>query len=53
MGEKNTKVDCYIGGTRSSEVWKLIKTLKRDSINKVNIQPILIRQWKQHYSKEL
>lgn len=53
MGEKCKKVDNYIGGKRSSDAWKLIRTLKQNNTNKINIQLIQIDQWKQHYSREL
>lgn len=51
--ERKCKEDCYIGGTKASAAWKLIRTLKTDNINKINIQPIRINAWKQHYSEQL
>lgn len=46
-------VDCYIGGTRPLEAWKLIKSLRTENTNKVNLQWIQIDQWQRHYTQEL
>ena len=50
---KCKELNCYIGGSRSTEAWKLIRSLRRETTNKINIQPIQMDQWQQHYVKEL
>lgn len=52
-GSKWTEVECHIGRTKSSETWKLIKSLGKKTTNKVNILPIQIDQWQRYYAKEL
>ncbi|CAG9759568.1 unnamed protein product [Ceutorhynchus assimilis] len=50
---KCKEVECYMGGTRSSEAWNLIRSLRKDISTKTNIQPIQMGQWKKHYETAL
>ncbi|KAH1024992.1 hypothetical protein HUJ05_009809 [Dendroctonus ponderosae] len=42
-----------MGSTRSSEAWNLIRSLRKDTCNKTNLQPIQLDQWRKHYEKTL
>jgi len=41
---KCIEVNSYLGGTRSSEAWKIIRNLKSNTVNKVNFRPIQMKK---------
>ncbi|XP_044745745.1 uncharacterized protein LOC123307480 [Coccinella septempunctata] len=50
---KCQEIESHIGGARSSESWKLIKELRRESANKINLNPIKLERWKEYFEQEL
>ncbi|XP_044745151.1 uncharacterized protein LOC123307015 [Coccinella septempunctata] len=50
---KCSEVNSYMGGTRSTVAWNLIRSLRKDTSHKTNLQPIPIDKWKEHYAREL
>lgn len=47
------EVNTYIGGSRSRAAWNLIKSLRKNNANKAGINPIEMKKWIEHYSREL
>lgn len=50
---KCSELNTHMGGTRSSEAWKIVKSLRSDTTNKINLQPIPIEKWRLHYHQQL
>ncbi|XP_044757762.1 uncharacterized protein LOC123315921 [Coccinella septempunctata] len=51
--KKCREIDTYIGGRKSTEVWKFIKNVKSTGKEKSNISVIRQQQWIQHYTELL
>lgn len=47
-----SRLNTYIGGTRSSESWKLLKTLRQNKKKKI-ISPISLTKWNTYFSSLL
>lgn len=50
---KCSEINSHIGGSRSSEAWKVIDTLRSNRVTKVNLPIINITNWRTHYEREL
>lgn len=51
--KKCSEIEMYLGGTRSSEAWKFIKTLRNENTQRTTLPLISIKAWEDHYKKEL
>jgi len=50
--KKCSEINCYLGSTRSSEAWKTLKGLRKDTQEKSNMSLITMEEWK-NYCKTL
>ena len=48
-----SEINSQIGGSRSSEAWRIIGTLRKNNTNRLNLPVININKWREHYGKEL
>lgn len=46
---KCQEVEMYIGGTKTSEIWKFIKQVKSPQMEKVRIQSISVSKWEDYF----
>lgn len=51
--KKCEEVGRFMGGTRVSEAWKMIKTLRKDERQNTKISLIEMEEWKEYYEKLL
>jgi len=47
------EVEQHIGGTRSQSAWNVLRSLKKEESNKINLQMIQMDQWVEYYSNML
>lgn len=55
IGKKNeswenvaNKINCYLGGTKSNESWRILKSLRQEK-NKEIISPITLNKWNEYF----
>jgi len=51
--KKYSEINCYLGSTQSSEAWKTLKGLRKDTQEKSNMSLITMDEWKNYYKKLL
>jgi helix-turn-helix protein len=47
--KKCSNINCYLGSTRSSEAWKTLKGLRKDTQERSNMSLITMEEWENYY----